>query len=56
MAQNSKDEVLLPALDNLPEYLRESDLQRRFGNPNDPAYQAMVEEIDLRLRRGPLYR
>ena len=56
LAQNSKDEVLLPALDNLPEYLRESDLQRRFGNPNDPAYQAMVEEIDLRLRRGPLYR
>lgn len=56
LAQNSKDEVLLPPLDNLPEYLRESDLQRRFGNSNDPAYQAMIEEIDLRLRRGPLYR
>ena len=56
LAQNSKDETYLPPLNDLPEYLRESDLQRRFGNPNDPAYQAMVEEIDLRLRRGPLYR
>ncbi len=50
------DADLLPALDGLPEYLRQREFRQRFGGPGQPAYEEQLVEIDRRLMALPLYR
>ncbi len=49
------DQDIAPALNDLPEYLSEREFQRRFGGPGKPAYQQMLDEIERRLNKIPLY-
>lgn len=56
LASNFSDADLLPALEGLPEYLRQREFQARFGGPGEPAYEQQVAEIERRLASLPLYR
>ncbi len=47
---------LLPALDDLPEFMPEAEFLRRFGGVGAPAYEAQLAEIDRRLLELPLLR
>lgn len=47
---------LIPTLDGLPEYLRESEFRRRYGDVNSPAYRQLLTEIEGRIAALPLYR
>ena len=51
-----RESDLLPALDDLPDFLPEADLVRRFGGVGAPAYEAQLAEIDRRLAALPLLR
>ncbi|WP_291993365.1 hypothetical protein [Candidatus Accumulibacter sp. ACC003] len=50
------DAELAPALGGLPEDLSEATFQRRFGGPDNAAFQELSREIDHRLAALPLYR
>lgn len=50
------DADLAPALGGLPEYLSESEFQRRFGGSGNAAYAQVMAEIERRLAALPLYR
>ncbi|PKO33707.1 MAG: hypothetical protein CVU34_12220 [Betaproteobacteria bacterium HGW-Betaproteobacteria-7] len=56
LASKFSDADLLPALDGLPEYLRQREFRQRFGGPGQPAYEEQIVEIDRRLMAMPLYR
>jgi hypothetical protein len=56
LAGEFSDAELLPALDGLPEYLRQREFRQRFGGPGQAAYEEQVAEIDRRLMALPLYR
>ena len=49
------DRDLIPALDGLPEYLREGEFKRRFGNTDSPAYRELQAGIEQRIAALPLY-
>jgi hypothetical protein len=51
-----RDEQLLPAVSDLPEYLSQPEFKRRFENPESPQFKAMAAEIERRLDTLPLYR
>jgi hypothetical protein len=51
-----RESDLLPALDDLPDFMPEADLVRRFGGVGAPAYEAQLAEIDRRLAALPLLR
>jgi len=55
LAAEFTDGNIMPALNDLPEYLSEREFRRRFGGPGRPAYQQMIDEIEQRLDRLPLY-
>lgn len=56
LAGEFSDTDLLPALDGLPEYLRQREFRQRFGGPGQPAYEQQAAEIERRLQAMPLYR
>ena len=49
------DGDLIPSLDGLPEYLRESEFRRRYGDTNSPAYRALLAEIERRIAALPIH-
>lgn len=51
-----RDEQLLPAVGDLPEYLYQPEFTRRFNHPGSPQFKAMTAEIERRLDSLPLYR
>lgn len=51
-----RDEQLLPAVGDFPEYLYQPEFKRRFDNPDSPQFKAMTAEIERRLDTLPLYR
>lgn len=56
MGSTFRDEQLLPAVGDLPEYLHQPEFKRRFENPESPQFKAMATEIERRLDTLPLYR
>jgi hypothetical protein len=56
MRTTFRDEQLLPAVGDLPEYLYQPEFKRRFDNPESPQFKAMTAEIEHRLDTLPLYR
>jgi hypothetical protein len=51
------DELLiLPAIKDLPEFMNQSQFERRFGGVGQPAYVKQVREIEARIAKLPLYR
>jgi hypothetical protein len=49
------EDDLLPAFDDLPEHLSESEFRARYGDVDSAAYAAMVREIEARVDALPLY-
>ncbi len=56
VADGLVDADLLPAVDDLPEFMPEPEFIRRFGGVGTPAYRAMLERIDARIDALPLLR
>lgn len=56
LAGELRDADLLPALDGLPEYLRQNEFRRRYGGPGNPAYERLLGEVEQRVMALPLYR
>lgn len=48
--------VFFPRVDDLPEFMRQAEFERRFGGVDGPAYKAMVEKIEASIRALKLYR
>jgi len=49
------EEVLMPAIDGLPEGLSQREFQRDFGSHHSDAYRQLVAHIDGRIDRLQLY-
>jgi uncharacterized protein YfiM (DUF2279 family)/signal transduction histidine kinase len=47
---------LMPATQDLPEFMPEQEFIRRFGGVDAPAYNKMMAEIERRIAALPLYR
>lgn len=56
MSNPFRDEQLLPAVGDLPEYLHQPEFKRRFDSPDSPEFKALAAEIERRLDTLPLYR
>jgi hypothetical protein len=48
--------AFFPRVDDLPEFMGQSEFERRFGGVDAPAYKAMAERIEKRIAALPLYR
>jgi hypothetical protein len=51
-----RDEDLIPAVADLPEFMPEAEFRKRFGGIGAPAYEAMLSDIDRRIAGLPLLR
>lgn len=51
-----KDDDLVPALNDLPEFISEAEFRRRFGSIDSPAYRNLIDEVERRIDGGTLYR
>jgi len=56
MARGVTDFDLLPHPRDLPEYLKESEFQKRFGEVDSPAYRAVMADIEARISALGFYR
>ncbi len=48
--------LFFPKVQDLPEFMNQSQFERRFGGVGQPAYQAQIKEIEARIARLPVYR
>lgn len=53
-AASRSDLDLLPDLSDLPEFISERELRRRYGEPGSPGYERMMEDIESRVGATPL--
>jgi hypothetical protein len=51
-----RDADLIPAFDDLPEFMPEPEFRRRFGGVGAPRYEALLADIDRRIAGLPLLR
>jgi hypothetical protein len=56
IAKGISEKEIMPATDDLPEFMTEAELQRRFGGVNGPEYRKMMAAIERRIAALPLYR
>lgn len=56
LAAGIDEPALLPAIDDLPEFLPEREFRRRYGGIGAPAYEAVLADIERRLDTLPLLR
>jgi hypothetical protein len=49
------DRLLMPATDDLPEYIPEAEFKKRFGGVGAPEYARMMADIESRIAGLPLY-
>lgn len=54
LADGVAETVLLPPTADLPEFLSERELRRRFGGVGAPAYRRLVADIETRIAALPL--
>ena len=47
--------VFFPPMRGLPEFMKQAEFNRRFGDVGQPAYQKMVAQIETRIAALPLY-
>ena len=55
MGEGLSEQDLLPAISDLPEFMREAEFVRRFGGVGTPAFQTMIDEIESRLKALSLH-
>ena len=51
-----RESDLIPATEDLPEFISESEFKQRFGGIGAPPYKQMMAEIERRIAALPLYR
>lgn len=56
MAGGVQEADFMPAVGDLPEFMPEADFKRRFGGVGQPAYAAMMAEIERRVAALPVTR
>jgi len=56
LARGLGEQDLMPDVRDLPEFLTEAEFKRRFGRVGQPAYQAMVADIERRIAALSIYR
>ena len=56
VAAGLKDNDVLPAITDLPEFVSDAEFKRRFGGIDAPLYQKMISEIEHRVSTLALYR
>jgi len=56
LARGLGEQDLMPDVRDLPEFLTEAEFKRRFGGVGQPAYQAMVADIERRIAALSIYR
>ena len=56
LATGLDEAAVFPQVDDLSEFLSESEFRRRFGMLGSPAYQAEMARIQARIAALPLYR
>lgn len=49
-------DLFMPKIKDLPEFLPQSEFERRFGGVDQPAYKKQAEEIDRRIAQLGLYK
>lgn len=54
LAKATQDNDLMPDFTDLPEFMAADEFARRFGAVGSARYQAVIDEIDKRLRAHPL--
>jgi len=50
------ERVFFPRIQDLPEFMNQSQFEKRFGGVGQPAYLKQVREIEARIAKLPLYR
>ena len=50
------DGDIMPPTTDLPEFLSETEFERRFGGITAPEYKQLIADIDRRIAGLPLYR
>ncbi len=56
LARGVREEDILPPWADLPEFMSEPEFRRRFGGVGEPAYVAMMAEIERRVDALPVWR
>ena len=51
-----REQDIMPATEDLPEFMQEREFKRRFGGIDAPEYKKMMREIERRVAALPLYR
>lgn len=54
LARPLQERTLLPALNDLPEFMPEAEFQRRFGGPGGAEYARVLRDIERRVDRLPI--
>ena len=55
LARGLQESDLMPAWQDLPEFMAESEFLKRYGGVGEPAYEAMLAEIDRRVSALPIF-
>lgn len=56
LAAGIVESEIMPATEDLPEFMPETEFKRRFGGVDAPAYKQMTAKIEQRIAALPLYR
>ncbi|MDD5390117.1 MAG: hypothetical protein PHD37_12275 [Gallionellaceae bacterium] len=56
LAGSHDERLFFPPIKDLPEFMNQSQFEKRFGGVGQPAYVKQVREIEARIARLPLYR
>jgi hypothetical protein len=56
LATGVNEHDFMPDVSDLPEFMNDGELRRRFGAPGSPEFQRMMSDIEERLGTTPLFR
>jgi hypothetical protein len=56
LASGAREKDLMPATEDLPEFMSEAEFKRRFRGVDAPEYKRMMAQIERRVAALPLYR
>lgn len=56
LAAGLDEQDFMPDVSDLPEFMSDGELRRRFGAPGSPEFQRMMSDIEERLGATPLFR
>lgn len=56
LAGGLPEDAIMPMVNDLPEHIPEAEFRRRFDSIGSPAYQAVMQEIETRIRTTRVYR